>query len=100
MIKVCPICGKEFEISTNRKKCCSPRCYKKYEKEQHKRWYEKNKDDYNKRRRFGEHCEYKRTCPICGKRLISSQPNAIFCSVECRIKKVDIPGRTCLGTIK
>ena len=53
MIKICKICGTEFEAKSNRACYCSDECKKEGRKiskqEINKRYYEKNKEyDYNK----------------------------------------------------
>ncbi|HEY5576220.1 MAG TPA: HNH endonuclease [Clostridiaceae bacterium] len=74
IIKICKICGKEFDRKINRQKCCSDECSKinkaQYDKEKHARYkLEKPK--------------YKKICPSCGLDFETILEKSICCSEKC-----------------
>lgn len=88
-IKICPVCGKEFE-SKPRQKYCSLECRQKSindnKKEFYKDYYKKNGDKYKKSQKLPKE-ETEKICPICGKTFTTSDRRQKYCSPECRYEK-------------
>lgn len=59
-IKVCPICGKEFEANRTTQKYCCKECSK-----------------------IAAYTMYKKVCPICGKTFASNRIDRTYCSRKC-----------------
>ena len=75
MVKVCVMCGNEFETYHEKKIYCSYKC----------------KDSASnikaKTRRKTTEEDYKKTCPICGREFVAKTTNAIFCKdKECQLE--------------
>lgn len=81
MIKICQMCGNEFETNSNRAMYCSD-C-------RNKRQVEKN-NAYKQRRREGLTREIGSTqlCPVCGKEFILKTGSQKCCD-ECRHKQTN-----------
>lgn len=94
MIKICPICGKEFATVYSNKKYCSPTCSHKANRALDKEYYKRNRERI---------CERHRTyyaglpwptltplnvvsCQHCGKKFKETFHHDHFCSDECRFK--------------
>lgn len=55
MMKICPICGEEFETQYRQKRCCSASCAAKGEKERnHSSYYDYVPRNASKRKRYIE----------------------------------------------
>lgn len=71
IMKICPICGKEFESSDSRQKYCSEKCYL----DSVKKWYHAHKT----LKKFNPI-----KCSICGKEFTPKTRINIYCSPECK----------------
>ena len=74
MLKICEICGTEFETNRTNKICCSDRCSQK-------RWRIQKKNQG--KNGVGEI----RKCIICGNEFKSKSKNHICCSKKCQVKR-------------
>lgn len=75
-VDICPVCGKEYTVTSPLQKYCSPECSKIGGKE---------RSEERKRSYAAHHQESVtvRTCAACGKEF-STKTTAIYCSEECR----------------
>ena len=62
--KICPVCGKEFTTSNEKKIRCCSNC---------------NAAAYRDRHRV----KHEKVCPICGKKFIARRSIDVYCSKEC-----------------
>lgn len=91
VLKVCPICGKEFEALHN-KKYCSPECRHKSKNQYNRdRYWEIRGNEIAAKVRKPKVEKipsgfYKCRCAVCGKEMLRRTPNAIYCSNECSVK--------------
>ena len=75
MMKICKICGKEFETRNSRQLCCSKECSKQ-----------------NRRNIVHEHYKpvprfVQKTCPVCGTVFQTDEHQRVFCSAQCQKKQ-------------
>ena len=63
-VKICPVCGKEFSTSNERRKYCCANC---------------NAAAYRNRNRV----KHEKVCPICGKKFNARRSIDVYCSKEC-----------------
>lgn len=73
--KVCVLCGKPYK-GLGRSLYCSSECAKAAQRDNNKRFYEKNKQPPKERQLI---------CKQCGKPFTATHGRAIFCSDRCRI---------------
>lgn len=73
--KICPHCGKEFVMISNRQIFCSKECWKQSRQDQ------KQADREAER---GNHYYRKRKCAVCGKEYWPTHSQQKFCSDECQ----------------
>ena len=81
MIKICAICGKEFEVdksdrNCDRRKYCGSQCSERAAYER-KREYAK----YGKKPMFNVECQY------CGKIFLTNMERKTTCSLECNYER-------------
>ena len=81
MLKICEVCGKEYE-GKSFSKYCSPKCKKK------KNNATAQKKRSEKRKQEWEQLEHIKQCPVCGKEFELKQTHRTqkYCSSECRKK--------------
>lgn len=83
MIKICLICGKQFETNLRNKKFCSEKCA-------HVQAHARVREVKQRYRKIGHNTgEIKRSavprCLTCGKTFEQHFPNEKFCSEDCRL---------------
>lgn len=81
MLKICEVCGKEYE-GKSFSKYCSPKCKKK------KNNATAQKKRSEKRKQEWEQLEHIKQCPVCGKEFELKQTHRTqkYCCAECRKK--------------
>ena len=81
MLKICEVCGKEYE-GKSFSKYCSPKCKKK------KNNATAQKKRSEKRKQEWEQLEHIKQCPVCGKEFELKQTHRTqkYCCAECRRK--------------
>lgn len=72
MTKICPICGKEFERTSNNQVYCSIECKKKAAVQATRSWKQRKKEPLAEM-----------VCEECGKTFMPKRANAACCSKEC-----------------
>ena len=77
MVKVCVMCGEEFEAKDNRFKLCSPECVAQSKKKYSKAQWERKKAAKQ---------PYKYACVVCGTEFETSYKNKKYCSEDCKTK--------------
>ena len=81
MLKICEVCGKEYE-GKSFSKYCSPKCKKK----KNNATFQKKRSE--KRKQDWEQLEHIKQCPVCGKEFELKQTHRTqkYCCAECRRK--------------
>ena len=81
MLKICEVCGKEYE-GKSFSKYCSPKCKKK----KNNATFQKKRSE--KRKQEWEQLEHIKQCPVCGKEFELKQTHRTqkYCCAECRKK--------------
>ena len=81
MLKICEVCGKEYE-GKSFSKYCSPKCKKK----KNNATFQKKRSE--KRKQEWEQLEHIKQCPVCGKEFELKQTHRTqkYCCSECRKK--------------
>ena len=81
MLKICEVCGKEYE-GKSFSKYCSPKCKKK----KNNATFQKKRSEKRKQE-WGE-LEHIKQCPVCGKEFELKQTHRTqkYCCAECRRK--------------
>lgn len=79
MIKICLICFKEFESTSNNQKYCSKKCSNKYHENKRSNKIERNEN--RKRKKIIKICE------VCNNEFIASRIDKKYCSKKCFSKK-------------
>ena len=81
MLKICEVCGKEYE-GKSFSKYCSPKCKKK----KNNATFQKKRSE--KRKQEWEQLEHIKQCPVCGKEFELKQTHRTqkYCCAECRRK--------------
>lgn len=86
-IRVCPICGKEFEVSRNRYSYCSVECAKKGKLENEKKAKQIRLMRQKKLTVKPKNTPEKRVCGYCGELFTPSGTYRTYCSNACKFKK-------------
>ena len=87
MLKICEVCGKEYE-GKSFSKYCSPKCKKK----KNNATFQKKRSE--KRKQEWEQLEHIKQCPVCGKEFELKQTHRTqkYCCSKCRRKAEKIYG--------
>jgi len=79
-VKICEICGKEFEpiVNMTKVKYCSYECREIVRKKVTDKYNEKKKQKLRER-------DHSKRCPICGE-IFQAKHNEVYCTSECKVK--------------
>ena len=87
MIKVCAICGKEFEANHGRCKYCSDDCKRIAKHQNNRKWYQNHKEkhkEHNRKYRQVRRKNMIKVCDICGSKFETPNSRRKYCSDDCK----------------